>query len=306
MSSRFKGNAALLMAAILWGTGFVAQKLGMETLPPIAFNSIRQIMAVVVLLPLMFYDFHKSGYISKELNSPAQIARKRNKLLAGGAVCGIFLCAGTILQQMGLMTVSIGKSGFISSMYLVFAPLFSAVLGARVSRKSVFCIFLALTGFGVMSLSGGLGNATSGDWLTLLSTVSLAAQIVAIDRFVDYGNAISLSVIEMLFSGVAGMILSVIIEHPAFDAFIACMPVLIYSILFPTAMGYTFQIVGQKYTDSTAAALIMSTESIFSAIFGTLLLNETMSAREIIGSIIIFTAIIIGQTGKTQDKPKTR
>ena len=216
-------------------------------------------------------------------------------LIAAGIVCGCFMTFGSMMQQIGLVTVSAGKSGFISSIYIVFVPLFSVILGVRVRKRSVFCIAMAMAGFAVMSLRGGFGTITTGDWLTLLSAAGFAAQIVAVNHYVDNGNAIFISVLQMFFCGIVGFILSVIIEHPAPEAFIACLPILLYTTFVPTAMGYTFQIVGQKYTDSSTAALIMSLEAVFAAIFGMLCLHEIMSLREVAGAAIIFAATIIGQ-----------
>lgn len=295
MKERTRGNIALLITAVVWGSGFVAQRLGNEILPPMAFNSIRQIMAGIVLCPVLALDLSRSGYMSASSNTESQLRYKRRKLITAGIVCGCFMTFGSMMQQIGLVTVSAGKSGFISSIYIVFVPLFSVILGVRVRKRSVFCIAMAMAGFAVMSLRGGFDTITTGDWLTLLSAAGFAAQIVAVNHFVDKGNAIFISVLQMFFCGVVGFMLSVFIEHPASEAFIACLPILLYTTFVPTAMGYTFQIVGQKYTDSSTAALIMSLEAVFAAIFGMLCLHEIMSLREVAGAAIIFAATIIGQ-----------
>ena len=138
MTDRTKGNIALLMTAIVWGSGFVAQRLGNEILPPMAFNSIRQIMAGFVLLPVLAMSLHTSGYLSKDKASASQLAFRKRKALIGGLICGIFMMAGSMLQQIGLVTLEAGKSGFISSIYIVFVPLFSVILGSKVRRRSVF------------------------------------------------------------------------------------------------------------------------------------------------------------------------
>lgn len=295
MKDRTKGNIALLLTAIVWGTGFVAQRIGNGILPPMAFNSIRQIMAGIVLCPVLAVDLMRSGYMSAAKNTAEQLARKRGILIRAGIVCGCFMTIGSMLQQIGLVTVSAGKSGFITSIYIVFVPLFSVILGVRVRRRSILCIALAMAGFAVMSLKGDLDTITAGDWITLASAAGFAAQIVAVNHFVDKGNAIFISVLQMFFCGIVGFGISFFVEHPEAAAVAAAMPVLIYATLVPTAMGYTFQIVGQKYTDSSTAALIMSLEAVFAAIFGMIVLGEMMSLREIAGSAIIFTATILGQ-----------
>lgn len=295
MSDKAKGNIALLLTAILWGTGFIAQKLGNEVMPPMTFNAVRQLMAGAVLTPVVMRGLSKSGYLSAAHNSVQQIADRKKRLLMGGALCGLFMLIGTATQQVGLLTVSAGKSGFISAVYIVLVPLFSVLLGQRVSKKAVFCVVLAMAGFAVMSLKGGLGGATRGDWLTLISAAGFAAQIVAVNCFVDRDNAVLLSQLQFFFCGAAGLAIAIAVEGFAPAAVLAGIPVLLYSTFIPTAGGYTLQIVGQKYADATTAALIMSTEAVFAAIFGALILGEMMSAREIAGSAIIMAAVIAGQ-----------
>lgn len=290
-----KGNLALLLTAAVWGTGFVAQRLGNEILPPMTFNAIRQLAASLVLCPLLIPYFRSGGYLSKDSGSARELAQRKKTLLKAGLICGVLLMTASMLQQIGLVTVSAGKSGFITSIYIVFVPVFGALLGVKTGKKSIVCIIVAMTGFAVMSLRGGLDTITAGDWITLASAAGFAAQIVAVNHFVDEGNAIALSVIQMFVCGVTGIVLALTMEQSGAEAVRDCVPILLYATFIPTAVGYTMQIVGQKYTDPTIAALILSTEAIFSVIFGALFLGEMMSARELAGSAIIFAAVIAGQ-----------
>lgn len=285
----------MLLTAILWGSGFISQKLGNRVMPPMTFNAVRQLMAAVVLTPIVMRGLKKSGYLSRENNTVNQLDDKKKRLLKAGVLCGLFMLIGTATQQIGLLTVSAGKSGFISSIYIVFTPLFSVMVGSKVKRRTVICIAIAMIGFAVMSLKGGLGGATPGDWLTLVSAAGFAAQIVAVNCFVDKDNAVLLSQLQFLFCGAAGLVVALIMEGPAWAGVLAGIPVLLYQTFVPTAGGYTLQIIGQKYTDSSSAALIMSLEAAFAMIFGALFLHEIMSLREVAGAAIIFAATILGQ-----------
>ena len=296
-----KGSLALLLTAILWGTGFISQKMGNAVMPPMTFNAVRQLMAGAVLTPLVMRGLSKSGYLSAVHNTAQQLADRRRRLLRGGVLCGLFMLIGTATQQIGLLSVSAGKSGFISAMYIVIVPLFSVIIGQKVSRKAILCVLLAMAGFAVMSLEGGPGGATPGDWLTLISAAGFAAQIVTITCFVDKDNAVILSQLQFLFCGTAGLIIAIAAEGFVPAAVLAGLPILLYQTFVPTAGGYTLQIVGQKYTDSSIAALIMSTEAVFAAVFGALILGEMMSMREIAGSVIILAATLIGQLGPQRD-----
>lgn len=295
MSEKSKGNLILLLVALFWGSGFISQKLGNSFMPPMTFNAVRQLMAAVVLLPIAANSLRKSGYLSKTKNSYAQLTHRRRRLLISGTLCGLFLLFGTTTQQIGLVTVSAGKSGFISSLYIVLVPIFSVLLGNVVKRRDVACVIIALIGFAIMSLRGGFGEATAGDWLTLISAAGFAAQIVTINRYVDKHNAVAMSFLQFLLCGAVGLAIAIAAEHPSMSEVLSGMPVLLYQTFVPTAGGYTLQIIGQKYTDSSSAALIMSTEAVFAAMLGAFILHESMSGREIFGAAIIFAAIILGQ-----------
>ena len=295
MSNKTKGNIALLITAMVWGSGFIAQKLGNNYMPPVAFNATREVMASIVLIPLVVYTLKKTGYLSASQHRPKQVSERKHKLLLAGITCGFFMIMGTSLQQIGLLTVSAGKSGFITAIYIVIVPIMSIIIGDKVKKQAILCALLALFGFGVMSLHGDITKTTTGDWLTLLSTLMFSAQILTINHFVDKDNSILISVLQTFFGGLMGLTYSFIVEHPMFAEFIECMPILIYTALIPTAIGYTGQIVGQKYTEPATASLIMSLEAVFAAVFGAIFLKESMTARELIGCAIILVATILGQ-----------
>lgn len=304
MSDKTKGNIALLITAIAWGTGFIAQKLGNDAMPPLTFNTIRQLMGAIVLSPLMFASLKKSGYLSRKMNTDSQLAFKKKKALKAFFVCGLCLCSGTCLQQLGLLTVSAGKSGFISALYIVFTPVISIVVGKKVNSRAFACIAVAMVGFGFLSLKGGLGNTTQGDWLTLISAVAFAAHIVSVNVFIDRENGLLISVLQSSFCGTIGLIGAILVEHPSMESILSGMPILLYSTLVPTAIGYTLQVIGQKYTDSTTAALLMSLEAVFAVIFGAIFLHEHMLARELFGCLLIFIAVIVNQLPERSDRKK--
>ena len=304
MSNKFKGNAALLITAIVWGSGFIAQKLGGEAMPPMSFNATRQLMASIALIPFAYFSVRSNGYFSKEKNTSSQISHKIKWMIAAAVVCGGFLLLGSDLQQVGLVTVSAGKSGFITVTYVVFVPLIGMFVGQKASKNAVLCAVLALIGFAVMSLrfDGGLSQ---GDWLTLLSAIIFSGQMLAVNHFVDDDNYMVLSVVQSGFCGLFGLIIGIIVEAPTLASFQAALPLLLYATFVPTCIGYTCQIIGQKFTDSTTAALILSLEAVFAAIFGMIFLGEMMSAREVVGSAIIFIAVVLGQLEKKPEADLT-
>lgn len=295
MSNKTKGNLLLLLTAVVWGTGFIAQKIGNNYLPPITFNALRQLVGTVEICPMALFALKKSGYLSSSNNSIEELAYKRKRMVKAGVISGFFMLFGSMTQQMGMVTVSAGKSGFISSLYIVFTPLFAVAIGKRVRPKTFLCLVIAVAGFSLLSLRGGLDGATAGDWLTLVSAIGFGGQIVAVGYFVDKDNDLLLSLMQIGFSGVVGLVIALMVEDPTMAQLSAGLLPLLYSGLIPGALGFTFQIMGQKYADPTTAALLMSLEAVFAAIFGGLMLGESMTGRELLGCAVIFLAIIIDQ-----------
>lgn len=295
MSDKTKGNLILLFTAIVWGSGFIAQKLGMAFIGPFSFNGSRQLVGGLVLIPYAIYEAKKTGYLSRSKYSATEVDRHRNQLIKGGLLCGLLLCCATNLQQIGLATVSAGKSGFITAIYIVLVPIVGLAFGERNNLRIWGCVFLAMVGFGFLSLKGGFGSVSQGDVITLVSALFFAFQIVAVNAHVTKSNAIMLSTIQMLFSAILGCSVALLIEHPTWLALLASAKPILYAGLVPTAIGYTGQVVGQKYTDPTIASLLMSLEAVFAVILGAMFLHEHMMLRELLGCVIIFSAVIIAQ-----------
>lgn len=307
MTDRTKGNIALLITAIVWGTGFIGQKLGMEALPPLAFNGTRQLLAGALLLPIMVSNVKKTGYLDRTKHSVDSINFRKKKLLKAGLICGILMVLGTNLQQVGLMTVSAGKSGFISAVYIVFVPFVGLFFGRKIGLQTAGCCLLAMVGFRFLSLKGGLAGTTPGDWLTLASALSFALQITAVNCFVDKDNDIIISTLQMIFTGIFTLVISFFFEQASMEGFVQSIPVILYTAFIPTAIGYTLQIVGQKYAEPTTAAFLMSLEAVFAVLFGAIMLGESMSLKETIGAGLIFVSnILIQYEPKSSKKNKAR
>ena len=295
MSNKVKGNICLLVTAILWGTGFIAQKLGMGIMSPLLFNGIRLILASLVLLPLMMKEINSAEMFSHERFSEEAIAAKKGNIIKGSLICGLFLAAGGNLQQTGLVTVDVGKSAFISVLYVVIVPILSLFAGKKIEKKIWLSVALAIAGLAMLCLKHSSGGITVGDMVTLASALFFALQIVAVNHYITVTNAIVLSVAQMIVSGAVSIVLSFILEDPSIAQITACALPLCYSALIPTAIGYTLQIIGQKYTSATIASLLMSLEAVFSAILGAVFLHESMTAQEWTGCAVIFAAIVLAQ-----------
>lgn len=290
----------LLLADLIWGAAFVAQRTGGDVVGAYSFNCIRNLMGALVLLPLIFY------YSKTRKNTSKQSSKT---LWIGGIICGTALCFASNFQQLGIsMGVSVGKAGFLTACYILLVPIFGRFLGKRTHWNLLLGVLLAVVGLYFLCVAGGDFVLQKADLLEMLCAVAFAIQIVAIDYFAPQVDTVKLSVVEFLVCGIESaipMAFAELIPNPtgwaqSLTTMEAWIP-LLYTGICSSGIAYTLQIAGQKNFNPTLASLIMSLESVFSVGFGWLLLGEKLSQNEAIGCLAIFAAVIIAQL---QRKPE--
>lgn len=291
--SQAKGTILLLITALIWGAAFVAQSVGMDYIGPFTFSAARDVIAIIVLIPviLLFTDKGTDGTYPPILQ---QLKPDRITLI-GGAWCGLVLGAADTLQQVGISMTTAGKAGFITALYIILVPLMGHFMGRKVPRIIMVCVALAIAGFYLLCINGDF-QVSFGDFLVLCCAVFFALHILVIDHFLlKKANSIKLSwvqfAIAFLFSGT----LTVLFEKPDWSALWDAKWPLLYAGGLSSGVAYTLQIVGQKYTEPTTATLIMSLESVFAALSGWLILGEVMTAKELTGCVLVFAAVILAQ-----------
>lgn len=284
---QIKGSLILMLTALVWGSGFVAQSAGMELIEANTFNGLRMLLGSLVLLPLA---------LRAEKSTDTQAAKGNRKMLFVSAViCGCVLCAASTIQTWGLAYTTAGNSGFITAMYMIFVPIIGIATGKKISLKTFVCAAIALFGMYLLCLYGSDIEINFGDALTLVCALLFSVHILLIDRFIPEVNAIQFSCLQFFVCGVINIIFMFILENPSFEVIKSCAVPIIYSGLFACGIGYTLQPIGQKYAEPTTASIIMSLESVFALIFGILILHEPISLHELLGCIIMFAAIILIQ-----------
>lgn len=296
MARQYKGNLLLLLTAMIWGSALVAQSVSMDLIGPFTFQCMRSILGSLVLLPVI-------AVFSKRTEQTAQDKRTQ---WVGGVICGcVFFVAGS-LQQIGLCYTSAGKAGFITALYIVLVPIAGIFFHRKVGWNVWVSVLLALVGLYLLCVTEALSIGT-GDLLVFASSIAFAAHILVIDHFSPKTDGVKLSCIQFgvnaLLSGV-GMLL---VEEPVVSAIVACWLPICYTGILSCGLAYTLQIIGQKYTEPTIASLLLSLESVFSVLFGWLLLRESLSGRELIGCVLMFGAIVLAQVklgGKKENVPE--
>lgn len=288
----------LLIAAFIWGTAFAAQSVGMDHLGPFAFGSIRFVIGGLVLLPFVIAGRAKRG----SGGAPAGI----KTLLPAALICGLCLFGGSAFQQVALKYTSVGKAGFITTLYIVLVPLIGIPLKKKTTPLLWAAVALAAAGLYFLSIKEGFRIET-GDILLLLCALCFALHILAVDRFVERVGAVSLSCMQFFIAAVFFMAAMFISEPlPGLSSVAGAWFPLVYTGVFSCGIAFTFQIIGQKDFNPTAASLLMSFEAVFSVLAGMVILGESLSAREILGCVLMFTAVILAQipVGKRQSAAK--
>ncbi len=271
----------LLLTAAIWGFAFVSQSQAGDAIGALCYNGLRMLLGFIVLLPLLVKNLkeNKSDFCS---------------LLSDGLIAGILLFAASFFQQKGIETTSAGKAGFITSLYILFVPIISLFFGKKNSLKTWVFIFTGLFGAFLLSYDGSNG-ISSGDILVFISAVLFSFHVLFIDKAGKKHNSVSLSAVQFLFAGLIAFILSLIFENNSIESIKSVTIPILYGGIGSCGIAYTLQIVGQKNTEPTKATLILSLESVFSAIGGALILGEVMSIREIIGCAVLFISVLGAQ-----------
>lgn len=285
MKSKFKGPLCLFLCSLFWGMAFAAQSNAMNYMGPYTFVFLRSAITSLVL-----FSVHPLMVRTRMI--PAENRENRASLWKVGALCGIFLVAATLLQQIGLVTTSTAKSGFITALYIVIVPILGLFIGKKPQITILLGVAMSLVGLYFLCMKDAL-RIDPGDLLTFFSAIVFALHILVIDRFGGNLDSVKLSAVQFLFAAVCSGILAFTLETPTFENFAACWTSVVYVAVFSGALGYTLQIAGQKSTDPTIASLIMCLESVFAAVGGWILLDQRLSGHEMLGCALMLGASIV-------------
>ena len=276
----------LLAASFFWGTTFVAQILGMEGLGPYTYAACRFALGTVFMWALWY------AYRGKRV-AERRAGTFRSGFRAGIPV-GLAMFVGVTLQQVALLYTTAGKTAFITTLYIVLVPLAAVLLGQRVRALQWCGALLAFAGVYFLSAHGET-TINTGDLLVLICSFFWMAQILLIDRYARTVDAIELCFMEMIVCTLGSAVLAAIYESFAWaDVWHASVPIL-YAGILSCGVAYTCQILGQAYVEPTQAAILMSTEAVFAAVAGWIVLGETMSPIQILGCVLLLGGALMTQ-----------
>lgn len=282
---RTTANALLLVTGAVWGMGFVAQSTAMDAIGPIFFTGVRFLTAALAVLPFALWETRRAA----ARNEPKLTGRQWRSF----ALLGAILFASLAAQQIGLLTTTVTNAGFLTGTYVVLVPVIGVLL-LREFPHPVVWPAAAMTLGGIFLLAGGrLDGLVEGDLWILLCALLWAFHVIALGRFVrDASRPFTLACTQFFVCGVIGCALAPFFEPVALDLVVAAAPEVLFAGAISGGLAFTLQAVAQRYTTAPQAAIFMSTEAPFAALFGALLLAERIPAIGWVGCALIFIAIV--------------
>ena len=298
----------LFLTAMIWGAAFVAQSVSMDYIGPFTFICLRSVIVGLFLIPVIIV---LDGIRKKSQNESADVVNSENilhieteekqrlswknkQLIEGGIVCGIFLFFANCFQQTGIQYTTVGKAGFITTFYIIIVPLIGLFFKKYCGILTWIGVVVALAGLYFLCITQKL-TIQRGDALILCCSVLYAGQILAIDHYNPFVDGVKMSCIQFLTGGILGAVFMLLFENPSLAMILSAAGPILYTGIMSTGVGYTLQIVGQKGLNPTVAALILSLESVFSALSGYAFLHQVLTTRELIGCVLMFIAIVLAQ-----------
>ncbi|MBQ8815497.1 MAG: DMT family transporter [Lachnospiraceae bacterium] len=313
------GSAILLLTAFIWGMAFVAQSTGMDHIEPFTMNCARSVLGGLALLPLVVAGRlrARSGAADRAKNSGQTLANSaqenadtvvnaegrasgdagKEKLrvtVIGGVCCGAFLAVASALQQFGICYTTVGKAGFITTLYIVMVPLAGIFWKKKVAGRVWISVALAALGMYLLCMNESF-TINPGDIYVFCCAIAFTGHILVIDHFSPKVDGVMMSCIQFFTCAVISGIAMLLFEEPAWANIYAARLPILYAGIMSSGVGYTLQIIGQKHTEPVVASLIMSLESVFAVLGGWLLLNQTLSGKELLGCAVVFVGILLVQ-----------
>jgi Predicted permease, DMT superfamily len=292
--SSLKASILLFSAALIWGLSFVFQSISADFIGPFTFNSLRFLVGALTLLPLILLTAKRKGLKNETLRVS----------LIGGLCCGFAISAASVVQQIGVAVSGAGKGGFLTALYIIIVPFLSLLMGRKLEKKVVLAAFLSVFGLYFLSVKEGF-KIENGDIYLIICAFLFALHILIIDHFNSKGADGPIMAACQFFVASILTLPGMILEQPEGSAILSAIVPILYAGIMSCGVAYTLQIVGQKYVPPTRSSVLLSLESVFSALFGAIILSERLSPKELLGCVLVFTGVILAQLPSRKNHEST-
>ena len=307
---KIRDTIFLFLTAMIWGAAFVAQSVSMDYIGPFTFICLRSVIGGLFLIPvIMVIDNIRKKRRSESVKTASdnginsfqkmqaeeeKLSWKNKRLLESGIVCGIFLFLANCFQQTGIQYTTVGKAGFITTLYIIIVPFMGLFLKRKIGINIWISAVIAAVGMYFLCITESF-SIGAGDRLVLMCSVVFSVHILVIDHFSPKADGVVISCVQFFTAGVIASVLMLLFEHPSVSAVIAAAAPILYAGVMSCGVGYTLQVVAQNGVDPTVASLLLSLESVFSVLAGWMLLGQKLSGRELFGCVLVFAAVLLVQ-----------
>jgi len=282
----YRSDSLLMLTAIIWGSAFVAQRVGMNYVGPLTFNGVRFALGAMVLLPLVRW---RNKYPRSE-GSTHRISLAWQGLWGGG-LAGLILFSGASLQQVGLVYTTAGKAGFITGLYVIIVPLMGLFLGHWPGWGGWVGACLATIGLYLLSVTEAWTFAP-GDFWELFGAFFWAAHVLVLSWLSPRMDRIKLACTQYVVCSILSLFGAYFTETITLDGIMGAIIPILYGGVLSVGIAYTLQVIAQRHTPPTHAAIILSLEAVFAALAGWLILGEMLSLRGLIGCMFMFAGML--------------
>ena len=279
-----QADLLLLLVALIWGFGFVAQRVGMEHLGPYAFNGIRFLLGGLCLLPLAL---RRTSVSTEQKN-------RRISLIKAGSLAGVVLFIAATLQQVGLQYTTAGKAGFITGLYVVLVPMIGLLLHQRTTTGTWIGAVAAAVGLYLLSVTDDFRIAP-GDLLELIGALFWAGHVLVLSYLSPRTVPVRLAMTQFFVCGALSLLTGFLLETITLQAIMDAAVPILYGGVCSVGAGYTLQVVVQRKAHPSHAAILLSLESPFAALGGWLLLDEMLSGRALTGCGLMLAGMLLSQ-----------
>jgi drug/metabolite transporter (DMT)-like permease len=295
MNKKIKSTIFLMLTAIIWGTAFVAQREGMSSIGPFMFSSLRMYLGTLTLIPIIYITLYRSKLSKSYVPESAETQKSGNRLLIqGGLWCGLIIFFAANFQQVGLVSISAGKTAFITTLYILLVPIIGIFLKRKLHWNIWAGVIIGTIGLYFLCITTSLSIAF-GDLVVLIGAFFWALHILFMDYYAPKVMVSKLVAIQFFVSGSLSLIVSFFKEPIILTGLIDAMPSIVYTGIMSSGLAFMFQGLGQKDANPTTASIILSLEALFGAVAGYLFLSESFTQREFLGCVLMFAAVIMSQ-----------
>ncbi|WP_263264021.1 DMT family transporter [Pseudomonas sp. RIT-PI-S] len=287
-----RADLLMLLTAMIWGSGFIAQTTGMKHIGPFLYSGLRFALGSACLLPLLYW---RGRQLSRS------VAQPRGQWAAGAAM-GLALALGINLQQFGLQFTTVTNAGFITGLYVIVVPAVSLLLGQATGAGTWLGACLAVAGMYLLSVNEHF-EVAAGDWLQLVGAFVWAGHVLLVGYFASRYDVIRLAFIQFAVCALASLALALLFEPLDGQAILAAAPAVAYGGMVAAALGYTLQVIAQRHAITSHAAIIFSLEAVFAAIAATLCLGEVLSPRGYLGCAVMLAGMLVAQLWPSRSHP---